>query len=229
MVSKRKEEENKQIEEESKELLQNMKGGLNNFKLLLADEDGIKTKSEFIKEKQRKERLKDEYENKRKDIVIQQMRAGGVERIQYLTSQMEYFNFFAYSIDSKQDSTLYKYRKKLRSEMQWIIMSNLHYPIVLSTGLYFITRQLKSGHMSAVISAAGIGLYTIHALHNTSVKFPFELAYPAHPLVVARRKTAIEKCWYYDPEIIKFELEYLNKYAFKDGYTRKFEGKLAYL
>jgi hypothetical protein len=70
--------------------------------------------------------------------------------------------------------------------------------------------------------------FNLGAIYNTNARFPFEIAYPAHPLVIEKRMEAIKNCCLYDPKIIKYELEYLNKKVFKDGYSEKFTTKSGY-
>ena len=56
------------------------------------------------------------------------------------------------------------------------------------------------------------------------VLLKLSVAYPAHPYVNDKRQIAIARWWwYYHPEIMKFELEYLNKKVYKDGFKKQFE------
>ena len=122
----------------------------------------------------------------------------------------------------KNDPTLYDYRRKIKSELQYQVLRNIHYPILTFGVVYGLVRTVKSGYWQAVIWAAGATGYVISSFYNTSARFAFEVAYPAHPSVIERRELAIQKWFKYQPEIIKFELEYLNKFVFKDGYKREF-------
>ena len=155
--------------------------------------------------------------------IIDKYRTDGSARIQYIWSQKDYFNFFAYSREAKKDSILYEYRKKLRSEMQLLLLRTIHYPIFTFGIIYFLTRQVKSGSLSAIFWGTAGSLFVVSSLHNTGCHYPFEIAYPAHPLIINKRQEAIGKWWYYHPEIIKYELEYLNKKVFKDGFSKQFK------
>ena len=170
-----------------------MKGGIGTFKELLTDENEPKTRSEKLKIKLKKERELQEYQDIRDDVILKQMRAGGIDRIKYLRSQLDYFKFFAYSSEAKADNIVYQYRQKMKSEIQWVMISNIHTPILGGGLIYALTRQLKSGYTTAAISGTCVGLFILSSFHNTHANRAFEIAYPAHPLVIQRRKQTIEK------------------------------------
>jgi hypothetical protein len=149
-------------------------------------------------------------------------------RMQYLRAQVEYFKFFIYSHEARNDPNLYEYRKRIQSEVQYYILRHIHYPLIISGAVYGLIRTVRSGFMSAAIWAIGSGVFVLNSIYNTGAKYPFELAYPAHPIVIEKRNFAINTWWYYDPEIIKFELEYLNKKVFKDGFKKQFTNKGGY-
>jgi len=144
-------------------------------------------------------------------------------RIQYLQSQQQYYKFFAQSSVVKNDPDLYDYKRKMTSEMQLRIIRDIHKPILIFGLMFGAVRMIKSGYSQPVICGLMWAAFHVHSLYNTSMRFPFEVAYPAHPIVIEKRNEAIRRWWYYDPEIIKFELEYLNKKVYKDGYKREFE------
>lgn len=147
----------------------------------------------------------------------------GTYRSQYVTAQRKYFKFFIHNYDVKNDPDLYDYRRRIKSELQYLQLRNLPYPIIMFGIVYGLIRTVKSGRLSAIICAAGTSLFSIHSIYNMSGNFAFELSYPAHPLVKEQREEAIKYWWYHDPNIIKYELEYLGKKVHKDGYARQFE------
>lgn len=126
-------------------------------------------------------------------MIIDNFRTDGSARIQYIRSQKEYFSFFAYSREAKKDTTLYDYRRKLRSEMQLLLLRTIHYPLLSFGVVYFITRQLKSGYLSALVCGGLSAAFVMNSIHNTGCHYPFEIAYPAHPLVNEKRQVAIAK------------------------------------
>lgn len=144
-------------------------------------------------------------------------------RVQYMMAQNEYFKFFLKHYKVKNDPSLYDYRRRIKSEIQHHVLNNIHLPVLFSVGVYGLIRQVKSGVWSAATWAIITGLYCVNSFYNTGSKFPFEAAYPAHPLVAEKRDEAIHRWWFYQPEIIKHELEYLNKKAFTDGYKKQFQ------
>ena len=176
----------------------------------------------LLKKRRNREDMKEQYLTKRREVLLRYLRTEKSDRMSYIEAQYNYFTYFAYSYESKQDTILYNYRRKLQREMQWVIISNLHVPLLCSTVLYYITRHIKSGHLSAITSSAWLSLFLIYSMHLTSWRYPFELAYPAHPLILDKRKETIDQWSYFDPKIIKYELEYLNKFVYKDGYTKSF-------
>lgn len=97
---------------------------------------------------------------------MDRMRSHGNTRIMYMKAQKDYFKYFAYSYDAKKDSSLYEYRKRIRSEMQMILIRSIHYPIFAFGTVYYLTRRIKSGPLSAVLSGAGVALYVVASLHN---------------------------------------------------------------
>ena len=112
--------------------------------------------------------------------------------------------------------------------MHFVMLRTIHYPILTFALIYPLIRYVKAGYMSAAVCAGGFSLYTLHSIYNTSSRFPFEVAYPAHPLVIEKRQEAIYKWWSYDPQIIKHELEYLNRKVYSEGYSKQFQTPKGY-
>ena len=152
-----------------------------------------------------------ELNEKRNEVVIQKFKSQGDLRYQYLKAQNQYFKFFLKNHEARNDPSLYDYRRKIKSEIQLHVLRNIHLALFGTAIIYGGVRLVRSGIWSAILWAGGTGLYILNSLYNTGARYPFEIAYPPHPLVAEKREEAINRWWYYQPEIIKFELEYLNK------------------
>jgi hypothetical protein len=75
----------------------------------------------------------------------------GDARIRYIHSQKDYFKFFSNSYLIKNDPDLYDYRRKLKSEIQLVILKRIHSNFLAFGVVYGIVRLLKSGRSSALI------------------------------------------------------------------------------
>ncbi|CAI2373052.1 unnamed protein product [Moneuplotes crassus] len=227
MVSKKKLEEQKAIEEESKELVQSLTSSAKQFTNLLQEEKPGRKDAEALKQKLRDQKTRQEkihiMNEQRSKSISQKLREQGDLRIQYLKAQNDYFKYFLKNHKVKNDPELYDYRRRIKSEIHHHVLSNIYHPVILGVVVYGVIRPLKSGYLSALTCALIAAGYSLNSLYNTGARFPFEAAYPAHPLVAEKRDDTINRCCYYQPEIIKFELEYLNKKAFKDGYKKQFQ------
>ena len=100
-------------------------------------------------------------------MIIDKFRTDGNSRIQYMRAQKDYFRYFAHSKEVRNDPLLYDYRRKLKSEVQLIVMKNIHYPILSFALVYFIIRKLKSGYLTAVSTAGAFSLYMLSVFYNT--------------------------------------------------------------
>ena len=108
-------------------------------------------------------------------MIIDKFRRGGNSRVQYLKAQNEYYRSIVHTNEIRNDPMLHDYRKKLRSEMQFAIIQNIHYPILSFALTYFIIRKIKSGYVSAVGTASVFSLFVLSSIYNTQWRYPFEI------------------------------------------------------
>ena len=108
-------------------------------------------------------------------LIIDKFRRGGNSRVQYLKAQNEYYRSIVHTNEIRNDPMLHDYRKKLRSEMQFTIIQNIHYSILSFALTYFIIRKLKSGYVSAVGTASAFSLFVLSSIYNTQLRYPFEI------------------------------------------------------
>lgn len=121
----------------------------------------------------------------------------------------EYGDYFLFL--NTDDQVLYKYQRRLWTDLQWSILSGL--PV----GCIFGLMCLKTVGLFKKRSTLDIPLYFmlpvsywIWCKKRTHANKLFEHGYPAHPTILEKRRKTINQCCFFAPQMVKNEIEYMH-------------------
>lgn len=109
------------------------------------------------------------------------------------------------------DEILYKYRRKIMSKMQWVMIQLQWVPVAGAGALYLLTRRLKTYKPSDPFIYFLVPYFYInYGIFNSEQRRVFESGYPAHPHIQKWRADTINQTCFKFPPILKNEIEYLH-------------------
>lgn len=97
------------------------------------------------------------------------------------------------------DEVLYKYKRKLQKEIEWIMLTNQGSPIFFGAFLFYLTRRLKQKAASDALYFIVGYCFVNYALFVEQQHKLFEVSYPAHPFIFDKRTKVINSVCYYHP------------------------------
>jgi hypothetical protein len=109
------------------------------------------------------------------------------------------------------DDTLFKYQRRIWADLQWSVVKGLPVGGAFAYGVLTIVRQFKKRSGFDWPLYFGMPLfYWIYAKSVTYQQKIFEIGYPAHPLILEKRRRCINSCCFFAPQMIKNEIEYMH-------------------
>jgi hypothetical protein len=130
-------------------------------------------------------------------------------QVQVLRSLKEYGSFFFHL--QTDDSVLFEYQRKIRVELQKDLLKRSLFGVATGLALYQGAGRLRKHGTLALplyfmMPVAAWLVVRYHAFQ----KRIFEIGYPAHPLIVERRRKCVNETCFFAPSVLKHEIEFLH-------------------
>lgn len=109
------------------------------------------------------------------------------------------------------DDVLYKYQRRLYTDLQWSIISGLPIGCLFATFcLKFVGLFKKRATLDIPMYFCIPLTYWVWTKKCTHMNKLFEVGYPAHPTILEKRRKCINQCCFFAPSMVKNEIEYMH-------------------
>lgn len=137
------------------------------------------------------------------------MRHQSRNSLEVLQSLNAYGSFFLYM--HTDDDILFAYQRRIWKELQWNVFSGAPVGLTFAYAALRCVRLFKkSGGFDIPIYFGMPLLYWVYSKSHIYQQKIFEIGFPAHPLIVEKRRKCINSCCFFAPSMIKNEIEFMH-------------------
>lgn len=142
----------------------------------------------------------------------------------------EYQDHWVYGFCPKNDPLIYQYRTKISKAIQWEVIKTQPLSMLCGLGMYRMVSSLKGKKLTPFVNGFLVWVYTSYSQYYSNGHTTWERGFPAHPYISQKRLEVMRKVGFYNPSMMKYEIEYLSKQVgeeykreFKNGREKRYE------
>ena len=100
---------------------------------------------------------------------------------------------------STSDEVVYNYQRELQRQLQWNMLKKQYFCLPFAGAIYAFSRRMQRKRASDILYFVIPYAYVNYGAYLTLSGNMFEVAFPAHPEILRRRKAVLNKCCFQYP------------------------------